>query len=278
MAETNFYSNYFQTYFIEDRGVELSKGSNFIKCNNIKTTATNTVVKNFYQIGCRSMRIEAILAFIMETISSPFIDTIRSKDNLSFTHSLGIGLYYDIIGYFLTVTVEANKFEAKYVEERIEAFNNNILQILQDITQEQLDKFRNNVIKSKQILDKTLQDEVNRNWEEIQRADYMFDRRNKEIEILTDLKKSDIVDFWLQHKGLNQRKLSVQVIGSKIKFNFFNRTEEVLEELLNQYDFIFIPKDGKSKRERVVNLNDFKENLNVYPIKKTAWSMEQVKY
>lgn len=262
--------------------MELPIGSNSINCKNIKNTVTNTIVKNVYQIGCRSVRIDAILQLIMKIIDEPFVDTIRCKDKLSHTHYLGISLNYDVIGYFMTVHTEEPRFKANHVAERIDAFNNNILKIITKITQDELDKFRNNLIKSKQILDKTLEDEVNRNWEEIQRTDYMFDRKQKEIEVLTDLKKTDIIDFWRKHDGLNQRRLSVQVIGNEIKVTENNHSNEVLnktdseveQELLNQYDFDFFSRDGDSTT--IVNINHFKENLNVFPVKETTF--EQVKF
>ena len=73
------------------------------------------------------------------------------------------------------------------------------------------------LIKMKSQADVTLSEEFERNWNEIQSREYLFDRNLREIKLFEDCDKQKMVEFVtaiISKSNENRRKLSVQVVGS----------------------------------------------------------------
>uniref|UniRef100_A0AAY4A2R5 Nardilysin n=1 Tax=Denticeps clupeoides TaxID=299321 RepID=A0AAY4A2R5_9TELE len=67
------------------------------------------------------------------------------------------------------------------------------------------------LVKLKECEDTHLGEEVDRNWAEVVTQQYVFDRLNREIEALKLMTKSELVSWFLEHRGDSSRKLSVHV-------------------------------------------------------------------
>lgn len=247
------------------------------------------MVTNFYQIGPCSVRIESILDLLMMFVDEPLFDTLRTKEQLGYYVDSTVRINYGIAGYSITVNSQETKHTAAHVDERIEAFRSKMLQILDEMPQDEYEHVRESLIKIKQVVDMSLNDEVSRNWGEITCEEYLFDRKRKEVEILKTLNKQEIIDFCLNNERTNLRKLSVQVIGNVGENNAGEAmesaesendhdeeeaeedddedNEELFNALANKLDLKFIPREGDATT--IVDINDFKENLHVYPITKT---------
>lgn len=284
-----------ETKYIESRTVQLPQGSHYIRCNVLNEKDSNTVVTNFYQIGPCSVRIESILDLLMMFVEEPLFDSLRTKEQLGYYVASSVRVNYGIAGYSITVNSQETKNSATHVEERIECFRGKMLQILEEMPQEDFEHVRESLIKIKQVVDMSLNEEVSRNWGEITCEEYLFDRRRKEVEVLRTLGKQEIIDFCLSNERTNLRKLSVQVIGNSCKDDDASDVKELTESeditdhddeqenesdtdeeedneelfnaLANKLDLKFIPRDGDATT--IVDINDFKENLHVYPITKT---------
>lgn len=59
-----------------------------------------------------------------------------------------------------------------------------------------------------------MESENNRHWFEITSSEYIFDRLDKEAEMIGKLTKQEVLDFYKKIM-LNTPKLSIQVIGNK---------------------------------------------------------------
>lgn len=277
---------FFQTKYIENRTVQLPQGSHYIRCNALNDKDVNTVVTNFYQIGPCSVRIESILDLLMMFVEEPLFDSLRTKEQLGYYVASSVRINYGIAGYSITVNSQETKHSAGHVDERIEVFRSKMLQILDEMPQDEYEHVRESLIKIKQVVDMSLNEEVSRNWGEITCEEYLFDRKRKEVEILKILNKQEIIDFCLNNERTNLRKLSIQVIGNVTQNNGDvteeqidgvesaeeedgeeEADEELFNALANKLDLKFIPREGDATT--IVDINDFKENLHVYPITKT---------
>ena len=73
------------------------------------------------------------------------------------------------------------------------------------------------LIKMKSQADVTLSEDFERNWNEIQSREYLFDRNLREIKLFEECDKQKMVEFVtavISKSNENRRKLSVQVVGS----------------------------------------------------------------
>jgi nardilysin len=72
------------------------------------------------------------------------------------------------------------------------------------------------LIKGKKAADVTLEEEVDRNWNEITSGEYLFNRHVLEIELLESVDKADVVEYMngFLKRNASRRKLSVQVCRS----------------------------------------------------------------
>ncbi|KAM7347169.1 nardilysin-like isoform 1-T3 [Cochliomyia hominivorax] len=255
-----------EKYFIEDRGIELPLGAHKILCHNLNPKDCNTVVVNFYQIGARHLRQECIINLLLMILEAPLYDNLRTKEQLGYSVSCSLSNHHGVMGYYIHVSSQETKHNVALVEERIEAFRLNIQKLLQDLSLEDFNNFKKSLIKLREIKDITLYEEVSRSWNEITTEEYLFDRKLKEIEILQTLEMEDILEFWQEHKECNERKLSVQVMGNNkaTENTEQNNTDDKLD---NNLCLTLIDCDKNVKS--IMNLQEFKDKLKVYPVIKT---------
>ena len=128
-----------------------------------------------------------------------------------------------------------------------------------------MDEFNSTVktlIKERSQADIRLQDEFSRNWEEIINQEYLFDRREQEIKLLQSCDKSDMIEFmtnFLSKESGNYRKLSIQVVGSKVV------SEETLDDNPDEsiYDLRYHVLNNETFLD---NVYDYKQTLESYPV------------
>jgi nardilysin len=82
-----------------------------------------------------------------------------------------------------------------------------------NLSDEDFNQIVTSLIKAKKTADVTLEEEVNRNWNEIISGEYLFDRHAKEISLLEACQKESMVSYMngFLKKSDSRRKLSVQV-------------------------------------------------------------------
>ena len=77
----------------------------------------------------------------------------------------------------------SNKFTAEHVDQRIEAFFKSY--ISEQLTEKNVNQAVQSLIKLRLAADITLDEEMNRNWQEILGREYVFDRRELQASILS---------------------------------------------------------------------------------------------
>ena len=148
-------------------------------------------------------------------LEEPLFDTLRTKEQLGYSVNCCGTNTFGITGFTITVVAQATKNSTDYVEKRIEIFVKQASDILADMSEQSFEDTKKDLIKTKRCSDVDLSNEVSRNWTEIAEEFYIFDRTEKEIAELENIKLSDVQQWWETHtRGGNEenfRKLSVQV-------------------------------------------------------------------
>uniref|UniRef100_A0A1A9W0E9 Peptidase M16 middle/third domain-containing protein n=1 Tax=Glossina brevipalpis TaxID=37001 RepID=A0A1A9W0E9_9MUSC len=254
-----------ESKYLGMRTMQLPRGEHYIRCNAINSKDMSTVVTNFYQIGLCSVRTKSLLELIIMFIEEPLFDNLRNNNRFSHVAS-SAWINNGIACYWISVESEEIKLSAMYVNERIEAIRAKLFHILSEIDQEEFEEVLQSLIKMKLEPDKSLKEEVERNWDEIINEYYCFDRRHKEIDALRTITLQDVIDFWLINERNNLRKLSVQILGSSghKKCNSATEYRTQTDKLADNVELKFVPIEDDPRV--IMDINDFKQNLTTYPI------------
>lgn len=148
-------------------------------------------------------------------IEEPLFDILRTKEQLGYNVYCAVRDTFGVLGYSITVNAQAGKHTTDYVDGRIEAFTKHVNKLLKKLTDKKLNQVKRDLIKVKRCGDVDLEEEVGRNWAEVVNQDFMFDRQEKEVSAIEELKLADIKKFWENHNISGNKnmfkKLSVQV-------------------------------------------------------------------
>lgn len=178
----------------------------------------NSVIKNYYQIGKASVRIECLTELVVSLMNEPLFDALRSQAQLGYGIACSMRKNSGAIEILITVEHQENKNSAQTVDHKIEDFLKNFSDILSHMSDEDFSSSKRSVISLKHNADVELEKEVDRNWDEIKMGENIFNRNELEIECfeIEIINKAKIVNFFKQTflSDKTTRKLSVQVIGS----------------------------------------------------------------
>lgn len=176
---------------------------------------TNSCITNYYQSRPGSLLTCCLNEVLVTCMVEPCFATLRTKLQLGYTVNCTNHLTCGIVGISILVECQAYKFSTAFVDEQIENFLLQMDEILKKMTLEEFNTLINSVIMMKKTEDTHLEEEVLRHWLEITDGTYVFDRLEKEIEILQSLTLKSLQDWFTgEYLGDNQRKISIQVVGS----------------------------------------------------------------
>ncbi|KYQ54446.1 Nardilysin [Trachymyrmex zeteki] len=206
------------TSTIQDvRVTQISLGTSYCKLKNINKVSTASVVTNYYQAGARSMELSMLIDLLM-CIMNKQLSNWLSK--LPFTYgSCDLQDVNGILGYSITVHIQTNKYTTKHMDQQIEEFLKSFNKILEKFSEKELNDIKKELIKAKHIVYDNLAKEVDRNWNEITKSEYIFDRFEKEVLAIKDIKINELKEWFVKYtmNGNNFRKLSVHVVGTDPK-------------------------------------------------------------
>ena len=166
------------------RCLKLPAGVNTVRCDSLASSSdTNTLVTNYYQAGPGTVRDQVLLDTLVLMMEEPVFDTLRTQEQLGYAVSMTVRNTFGVLGISVTVNTQANKFTADHVDERIEAFFKTY--ISEQLTEKNVNQAVQTLIKLRLAADITLDEEMNRNWQEIQGREYVFDRHEVQASILS---------------------------------------------------------------------------------------------
>lgn len=95
-------------------------------------------------------------------------------------------------------------------------------------------------------------------------GEYLFDRSKLEREILST--QSELLQFYHENSGVNERKLAIQFIGYTSETGREPRTDTSTEEEIYKIpdDVIYAEPRTLQSGTRIKNIGEFIESLDVY--------------
>ncbi|KYM92380.1 Nardilysin [Atta colombica] len=196
-------------------------GTSYCKLKNMNKTDTNSVITNYYQADIASIELSILLDLIIIIMQEPLRNQLCIQEQL--TNKVFCVCRDDngILGLSITVHIEAHKCTTEYMDQRIEEFLKSFSKMLEVFPQEELNIIKETLIirKLKQCINGGfLKNEVDRNWSEIMKRQYMFDRSEKKTIAIKHVKIEELRE-WFTHtlNGNDLRKLSLHVIGTDPK-------------------------------------------------------------
>ncbi|XP_039598372.1 nardilysin-like [Polypterus senegalus] len=198
---------------VQFRVVELPTKPHLCKVKSLNKGDANSEVTVYYQSGPRSLREYSLMELLVMHMEEPCFDFLRTKETLGYHVYAMCRNTSGILGFSVTVETQATKYNTELVDQKIEQFLVNFGEMMTNLTDEAFKAQVTALIKLKECEDTHLGEEVDRNWAEVVTQQYVFDRLNREIESLRSISKSEMVSWFLAHRGQSSRKLSIHVVG-----------------------------------------------------------------
>ncbi|PNF37373.1 hypothetical protein B7P43_G17280 [Cryptotermes secundus] len=264
------------------RVMQIPLGEHCCRVKSFNSQDPNSSVTNYYQSGPISIKSLCIVDLLMLLMEEPVFDVLRTKEQLGYHVCSSVRDTFGILGFSVTVNCQAGKHRFS--------------KILKNMKEKELEEVRSSLIKLKQLSDIHLKEEVSRNWNEISSGDYLFDRLEREVSCIKDIKMPEIRKWYNDHvlcgNKSNLRKLSVQVTGaadagetpqtqeqqppSHSRVHGHSKTRQPLQKcssihngLTVELSLQFVAEgdtDGHTKKHFITDIEDFKNGLFIYPI------------
>uniref|UniRef100_A0A2P2I0K1 Nardilysin-like n=1 Tax=Hirondellea gigas TaxID=1518452 RepID=A0A2P2I0K1_9CRUS len=195
----------------------LSEGVTVMRVGTTNLADGNSAISNYYQGEPGTLRSQLLLDFLSSAIEEQCFDTLRTQEQLSYSVYSQANESNGVCGFSIHITPQAEKFSVHHTDTRIEAFLSCFLKRLSEMTADSFETLKETVLKMKKIDDLALDEEIYRNWGEILRREFLFDRLHRQIELLDGITKAELIAFYnslVDPQLSGYRKLSVQVVGS----------------------------------------------------------------
>ena len=163
-----------------------------------------------------SLRDEFIMTLLFDLMKEPCFSKLRTEEQLgyivfSFMRNEGCVPF----GCFL---IQSAVGSPEFLASRVDAFIAGFKEQLESTTPEQLKQQKEALITQIKEKDRSIKQEFQRQWDEIKTHQYMFDRREKSLEILSDDAQITLADLKECYEMLfapsSQRRLDVQLVSA----------------------------------------------------------------
>ncbi|CAG7706724.1 unnamed protein product [Allacma fusca] len=231
--------------FPKTRINQMPIGEKCIRIRSFSLEGDTSVIKNIYQVGIIDAKTRVISDYLMEIISEPMFNSLRTEKQLSYNPEMIFHDEFGVMQLQIHLITQAEKFGPEFVNREIDNFLEEFyLAEINKLTEQKMNTLRKEMIQSKKIyLESPMESEVV--WEKVVTEDVDFDFLQHQINAWKDLKAKDIKDFFkkyllrpsfvckhypnfvYEHRGWHYRKLSIQIVG-------YNATERRQRRKLNE--------------------------------------------
>nr|ADI24339.1 insulin degrading enzyme [Aplysia californica] len=265
------------------REVQLPDGCYFLhkQKNHVHESSS---IEVYYQCGLQNTENNMLLELFCQVIGEPCFNILRTQEQLGYIVFSGVRRSKGVQG--LRVIVQSSR-PPQYVEGRIEAFIQNVHDVIRDMPEEEFGKHVSALATKRLEKPKKLVQQNNKYWTEIISSFYNFDRDIVEVAFLRTLKKDDLYRFYKEKIALdapNRHKLSVHVVSDTSGGATSNGGREAGEQ---QFD---VAQDGDNKEKDgflpapvlplptvVTDVMEFKRDLCLYPLPKPFIDLTKAK-
>ncbi|XP_011065921.1 PREDICTED: nardilysin-like [Acromyrmex echinatior] len=240
--------------------IQVPLGTSYCKLKMVNKSNSKSVVTNYYQADVTSIKLSVLIELIVYIIE----DSIYELADLEFEYVLcDIKNINGILGYFITICAEADKYTTEYMDQSIEKYLTLFKEILKDISEEEFNNYKESIKQSWHIHD--VYKKVARNWNEITKFEYMFNRFQKRKLALKNIKIDEIRKWFEEHtlNGKNFRKLSIQIAGTPKK--------EVNEASYSAKKLQYFALNYIINDQQYQTVVDYKKKLYIYPVSEGSY-------
>uniref|UniRef100_A0A8C2GCJ5 Nardilysin a (N-arginine dibasic convertase) n=1 Tax=Cyprinus carpio TaxID=7962 RepID=A0A8C2GCJ5_CYPCA len=195
------------------RVVELPQKHHLCKVKSLNKGDANSEVTVYFQSGPKNLREHTLMELLVMHMEEPCFDFLRTKETLGYHVYPTCRNTSGVLGFSVTVETQATKFNTELVETKIEEFLVSFGEKMNSLSDEAFKTQVTALVKLKGCEDTHLGEEVDRNWTEVVTQQYVFDRLSREIDALKLMTKAELVNWYMEHRGQGNRKLSVHVVG-----------------------------------------------------------------
>ncbi|GBG72511.1 hypothetical protein CBR_g12082 [Chara braunii] len=203
----------FPSQHLERRIIKLDAGSAFsysMPCSN--PSNENSALQFYLQVGQDKCRLNVLGQLFVQTAKRDAYYQLRSIEQLGYIVFLLPRNDFGVTG--MQLVLQSNLKDAATLEMRVEAFLSSFGKKLLDMPEKEFQDHVDALIAIKLERHKNLSEEASYHWREIDYGTFQFDRRDREVAALREVKKADLLDFYASYVapgGSQRRKLSIRV-------------------------------------------------------------------
>ncbi|KAL3625772.1 hypothetical protein CASFOL_030301 [Castilleja foliolosa] len=197
----------------------LPPSADFVRDVKVKNKLEkNSVVELYFQIepeeGANLAKLKALTDLFDEIVEEPLFNQLRTKEQLGYVVDCSPRVTYRILGFCFRV--QSSEYNPVYLQGRIDTFINGLEEMLKGLDHDSFENYKNGLTGKLLEKDPSLSYETNRLWGQIVDKRYMFDLSEKEAEVLKDIQKEEIIDWYrtyLRQPSSKCRRLAIRVWG-----------------------------------------------------------------
>ncbi|XP_046427439.1 insulin-degrading enzyme isoform X1 [Neodiprion fabricii] len=167
----------------------------------------------YYQCHLQATESNMLLELLVQIITEPCFNTLRTKEQLGYIVFSGIRRTNGAQG--LRIIVQSDK-HPQYVEQRIEAFLQSMLGQLVDMSEEEFHRHKEALAIKRLEKPKMMSTLSALFWSEISTQQYNFDKANIEVSYMRTITKEMVIQFYkdaIHSSSPSRHKLSVHVVS-----------------------------------------------------------------
>ncbi|KAK0157501.1 hypothetical protein PV328_011241 [Microctonus aethiopoides] len=192
------------------REISLENGCHYLYVTENKVHKSSCT-EVYYQSSLQSTESNIHLKLLQLIIEKPCFNTLRTKEQLGYIICSGI---YGTNVQGLTVTVQSDR-HPQYVEDRIEAFMETMLEDLTNMSEEEFNRHKAFLATMRLQEPEIMSTLTAVFWNEIISQQYNFDRADIEVDYLMTITKEQILSFFkemIHSKSPIRRKLAIHIV------------------------------------------------------------------
>ncbi|XP_076547139.1 insulin degrading metalloproteinase isoform X2 [Osmia lignaria lignaria] len=245
---------------ILQREIKLEDGHHFlfeVKNKFHKSSCTQV----YYQTGLQSTELNMLLELLAQLISEPCFTVLRTKEQLGYIVFSGVRRTNGAQG--LRIIVQSER-DPNYVEQKINAFLNSMLEYISSLTEEEFNRHKESLAVRRLEKPKKMTTLSAIFWSEISVQQYNFDRANIEVAYLRTITQEQIMKFYEELlRNDIQHKVSVHVISTV-------KDSDSTEENTVESNENVTASNGKDTAayKKIDDIISFKISQSLYPLLK----------
>lgn len=173
---------------------------------------SNSASHVVFQIGPDDLRTNTLAELVVQALKRDAFSTLRTKQQLGYMVFLLTRLDYTVHG--IQFVLQSAEYHAAYLEERVDDYVERASGVLDGLSETEFAEHVDALLATKTEKLKSIYQESRRHWREIVVGTRVFDRVDREAEVLRSLTKAELVAFFRERVaagGAGRRRLAVRV-------------------------------------------------------------------